>query len=86
MQGEEGVRREPRLTYPKICLRFIANSLRSATLIGSCRTKEPLSELPRKTRWEKLVGDIDPDSGQPFIKVNHPAPTDINLSTIQHRC
>jgi hypothetical protein len=39
--------------------------------------KGPLSGLPGKTRREKMVGDIDPDSDRPFIKVNHPAPTDI---------
>jgi hypothetical protein len=55
---EEGVRSEPRLTVPKICLGFIGNSLFSATLIGSCRTKGP---LPQKTRREKVVGDIDPE-------------------------
>jgi hypothetical protein len=77
VQAEGRVRPEPRLTVPKICLGFIANSLFSATLIGSCRTKGLHSRLPQKTRWEKMVDDIDPDSGRPFIKVNHPAPTDI---------
>jgi hypothetical protein len=24
-----------------------------------------------------MVGDMEPDSDRPFIKVNHPAPTDI---------
>jgi hypothetical protein len=24
-----------------------------------------------------MVGDMDPDSGRPFIKVNHPAPIDL---------
>ena len=76
-KGEGRVRSEPRLTVPKICLGFIADSLFSATLIGSCRTKGPLSGLPRMTRREKTVGDIDPDSHRPFIKVNHPAPTNI---------
>jgi hypothetical protein len=83
VQSEGSVRPEPRLTVPKICLGFIADSLFSATLIGSCRTKGLHSRLPQKTRWEKMVDDIDPDSGRPFIKVNQPAPTDI--STIQHR-
>jgi hypothetical protein len=39
--------------------------------------KGPLSGLPRKTRLEKMVGDMDQDSGRPFFKVNHQAPTDI---------
>jgi hypothetical protein len=30
-------------------------------------------------------GDIDLDSGRPFIKVNHPAPTDI-VSIVLKRC
>lgn len=76
-QAEERVRSEPRLTVPKICLGFIADSLFSSTLIGSCKTKRSLSGLPRKTRWEKMAGNIDPGSDRPFIKVNHPAPTDI---------
>ena len=33
-----------------------------------------------------MVGDIDPNSGRPFIKVNHPAPTDTDVGTIRHRC
>jgi hypothetical protein len=39
--------------------------------------KRQLAELPWKVRREKMARDIDPDSGRPFIKVNHPAPTDI---------
>jgi hypothetical protein len=38
--------------------------------------KGPHSGLPRRTRWEKMVGDIDPDSDRPFIKIHNPAPTD----------
>jgi hypothetical protein len=39
--------------------------------------KRQLSRLPRKARREKMVRDIDADSGRPFIKVNHPAPGDV---------
>ena len=42
MLAEGSVRSEPRLTVLKICLEFIANSLFSATLIGSCRTRATL--------------------------------------------
>ena len=34
-------------------------------------------QASQKTRWEKMVDELDPDSGRPFIKVNHPAPTEI---------
>ena len=49
---EGRVHSEPRLTVPKICLGFIADSLFSAMLIGSCRAKRPLSGFPQKTRRE----------------------------------
>jgi hypothetical protein len=39
--------------------------------------KRQLSRLPRKARREKMVRDIDADSGHPFIKINHPAPGDV---------
>lgn len=55
MQVEQRVRSEPRLSITKISLGFIADSLFFATLIGSCRTKAPLSGLPRKRRREKVV-------------------------------
>jgi hypothetical protein len=60
-----------------ICLGFIADSSSPATLGGSCRIKGQLWGLPRKTTREKMAQDIDPDSGRPFIKVNHPAPGDV---------
>jgi hypothetical protein len=62
VQVEERVRSDPRLTAPKICLGFIADSLFSATLIGSCRTKGPLSGLPRMTRREKVVARMPQSS------------------------
>jgi hypothetical protein len=86
VKAEERVRCQPRLNVLKACLEFITDSLFSATLIGSCRTKEPLSGLPQKTRREKMVRHIDPDSGPPFIKVNHPASTDISVGKFQHSC
>jgi len=39
--------------------------------------KRQFSELPWKVRREKMARDIDPDSGRPFIKINHPAPGDM---------
>jgi hypothetical protein len=86
VQGEGRVRSEPRLNVSKICLGFTADSFFSARLIGSCRIEGPLSGLPQMTRREKTVGDIDPDSHRPFIKVNHPAPTAISAATILDRC
>ena len=62
MQVEERGRSEPRLTVPTICLGFIADSLFSATLIGLCRTKGPLSGLPRMTRREKVVARMPQSS------------------------
>ena len=76
MFAKEKVRYQPRLPVPEDCLGFIADSSSSSTLIGSCRTKEPLFGLSLKVRWEKMVGDID--SSRPFIE--------INVGTIQHRC
>jgi hypothetical protein len=62
VQVEERGRSEPRLTVPTICLGFIADSLFSATLIGLCRTKGPLSGLPRMTRREKVVARMPQSS------------------------
>jgi hypothetical protein len=76
--AKEKVRWQPRLPFPEDYLRFIADSSFSSTLIGSCRTKGPLFGLPLKMRWEKMVGDTDPDSRGPFIEVN--------VGTTQHRC
>src|SRR5215208_7123571 len=56
---------------------FIVDSSSPATLIRSCRMKRQLAELPWKVRREKMARDIDPDSGRPFIKINHPAPGDM---------
>src|SRR5215211_3006909 len=56
---------------------FIVDSSSSATLIRSFRMKRQLAKLPWKVRREKMARDIDPDSGQPFIKINHPAPGDM---------
>jgi hypothetical protein len=54
----------------------------AATLVKSCKTKGPFSGFQRKPRREKMVGDIDPDSGRPLITVNNPVPTYINVGTI----
>ena len=82
MHAEVRIRSEPRLTVPEICPGFIADSLFAATLVKSCKTKGPFSGLQRKPRREKMVGDIDPDSGRPLIMVNNPVPTYINVGTI----
>ena len=46
-------------------------------LVGSCRIEGQLRVLLQKTRREKMARDIDPDSGRPFIKINHPASGDV---------
>jgi hypothetical protein len=76
--AEQKIRCQPRLPALEDCLRFIADSSDSSTLIGLCRTKGPLFGLPLKMRWDKMVGNTDPDSRRPFIEVN--------VGTTQHRC
>ena len=80
------VRFEPRSPVTKTCLRFIADSLFSAMLIVSCRTKWGRSPASPEVKTGEDGGDIYSDSNPLFIEANHPAAADIDVSTIQHRC
>jgi len=57
-------------SFSGVRLGFIADSSSPVTLIGLCRTKWQLSELPQKARRTKMARNIDLDSGRPFIKIN----------------
>jgi hypothetical protein len=75
-RGDDSLSRKLHIiSFSGVRLGFIADSSSLATLIGLCRTKRKLSELPQKARRKKMARDIDTDTGRPYIKINHPATT-----------
>ena len=74
---------ETRLTVPKTCHGFIADSLFSATLMGRAGQRWR-SQGFLGSQMEQVVSNMDPDSVRSYI--NYPAPTNTYVGTIQHHC